>query len=171
MHQEINSYLIELQEESPNCGGQYHFRKISLPTATNLVERLRYYLLKIEAYEKPFIEINGEQRIVENRQVENLKLVLISDFKNIVEDRLKYWREHRTSLHCRENLSEYYYPKEVVFKKAIFNFLENLEDLKAYEIDGIDTYFAHEISGDMVGDDIIFESKNETYVLHFGWSS
>ncbi|WP_435262055.1 hypothetical protein [Tenacibaculum sp. nBUS_03] len=171
MHEKINSYLNEMQEESPNCGGQYYFTKVNLPNGKSLVNRLKTYLLNIEAYKTPFVMIGDKQKIVEERKIENLKLLSIPDFKNLIEDKLKYWREHRTSLDCREELTEFYYPKEELFKTSIFEFLSNMSDLNTYKLEGIDTYFAHEIGGDMVGDDILFESKNEIYALHFGWSS
>ncbi|MFC5046051.1 hypothetical protein [Aquimarina hainanensis] len=160
-----------MQEESPNCGGQYHFTKVNLPNGEILINRLKSYFLNIAAYKKPFITIGNEQKVVEERKIENLKLLSIPDYKNLIEDKLKYWREHRTSLDCREELTEFYYSKEELFKISIFEFLSNMTDLKTYKVEGIDTYFAHEIGGDMVGDDIIFESENEIYALHFGWSS
>lgn len=171
MQEKINSYLNEMQEESPNCGGQYHFTKVNLPHGENLINRLKSYLLKIEAYKVPLVVIDNEQKVVEGRKVENLKLIPIQDFKSLIDVKLKYWREHRTGLDCREELTEFYYSKEKLFKTSIFEFLSSRRDLKTYKLEGIDTYFAHEIGGDMIGDDILFESEKEIYALHFGWSS
>ncbi|SEB48680.1 hypothetical protein SAMN04489761_0995 [Tenacibaculum sp. MAR_2009_124] len=171
MHEKINSYLNEMQEETPNCGGQYHFTEIHLPDGERLISRLKSYLLNIEAYKNPFIKIGGKNIIVEERNIENLRLEPIPDYKNLIEDTLKYWREHRTSLDCRRELTDFYYPKEELFKASILDFLKSIKELKTYKMMGIDTYFAPKIGGDMIGDDIIFESKNRIYVLHFGWSS
>lgn len=160
-----------MQGESPNCGGHYHFTKFVLPEGNDLLERMKKYLLTIPAYQKPFVEVNNEFKLVQDRQVENMKLYLISDFESSLDELLKYWREHRTSLDCREELTGQYFLKEAIFKSSIIDFLAKLNDLKAYKLKGIDTYFAHDIGGDMVGDDIIFESLSGNFALHFGWSS
>ena len=167
----INTYLTEMQGESPNCGGHYHFTKFILPEGDDLSERMKKYLLTIPAYQNPFVEVNSVLIPVQDRQVENLKLELIPDFESSLSELLQYWRTHRTSLDCREEVTEQYFIKEAMFKNTIVDFLESLNELRAYKMKGIDTYFAHEIGGDMVGDDIIFESSSGSFALHFGWSS
>jgi len=41
--EEIDSLLKNLQEETPNCGGQYHFTKIDLPEGYSLKEKLQKF--------------------------------------------------------------------------------------------------------------------------------
>jgi hypothetical protein len=171
MCEQIDILLKDMQGESPNCGGIYHFNEVNLPDGGNLVDRLKNHLLSIKAYQKPFVDFDENKRLIEDRMVSNLRLTSVSNYKHFIEDRLRFWREHRTSLDSREDLTDQYYPKEKLFKESVFGFLNNLAELKTYKIDGIDTYFAHKIGGDMVGDDIIFESKRGVFVLHFGWSS
>ena len=74
MHEKINSYLNEMQEESPNCGGEYHFTKVNLTNEESLINRLKSYLLNIEAYKAPFVTIGDEQKVVEERKIENLEI-------------------------------------------------------------------------------------------------
>ncbi|TCI91333.1 hypothetical protein [Tenacibaculum sp. M341] len=171
MREKINLYLSEMQEESTNSGGHYHFSKLDLPEGENLANRLKSYLLKIEAYKNPYVKTEKGNTIVASRNVENLKLVLVFDFKIFIEQKLAYWSKHRTSLDDRDELTQLYFGKEQLFKRSIYDFLNKVDNLNIYELKGIDTYFVDKIGGDMVGDDIIFEIENAVYVLHFGWSS
>jgi len=95
----------------------------------------------------------------------------IENFEQYLTDKLTYWRNHKTSLDCREKYTEHYFEKESLFKNSIISFLNHSEMNEFYAIKGIDTSFAYSIGGDHVNDDLIIVSLRNIFVLHFGWSS
>lgn len=170
-HREINNLLNQLQEETPNTGGFYHFSRIDLPEGENLTERLRAYHAAIEKYADPYYYEEQSDRMiyVEGRDPKNLVLMPVDDHVTCLDEKLLFWSEHRTSLDGRENITVAYAGLEIQFKTALLDYLQN-EGLKAtYTLGGIDTLYS--FGQDHVNDDIIFETEKGVYVLHFGWSS
>lgn len=157
--------------ESTNSGGHYHFTCLNLKEGSSLIEKLRAYLSRIPAYSNPTIKLNGKKVIIENRSLRNLKITPIDNAESIIIDKLAYWKEHSTTLDIRNEILNEYLDKEEDFKIAIFKYLNQLNNLKVYQLEGLDTSFAKELGGDHVGDELLFDSDNGIFVLHFGWSS
>jgi len=167
----INKKLNEMRIESTNSGGYYHFTRLKLNEGSTFIEKLRNYLSIIPAYSNPSIKLNGEKIIIENRNLKNLKITPIDNIEKSINNKLTYWKDHRTTLDNRNEPSNKYLAKEENFKIALFEFLNQLNNLKAYQLEGLDTSYAKELGGDHVGDELLFESDGGIFVLHFGWSS
>ncbi|MNJ90880.1 hypothetical protein D3C87_85200 [compost metagenome] len=149
---EINQLLQRLQFETPNCGGAYYFWKIDLAYSGDLAESVKRYLLRLE----------------EPEHAPDLVLEKVADFKRHLREKLHYWSNHRTSLDCREEVTELYPSLEAEFQEKIHAFLEQENTLGVYVINSEILYSFGE---DHVNDDTLIQTSDAFYVLHFGWSS
>lgn len=149
---EINQILQKLQSETPNCGGTYYFWKIDLDYSGNLPDSVKRYLLRFEDPE----------------QFPDLTIEKIPDFRKHLKEKLHYWSNHRTSLDCREELTDHYAPLEKEFIENILAFLSEEKLIGAYVIKSEMIYSFGE---DHVNDDTLIQTSDAFYVLHFGWSS
>jgi hypothetical protein len=168
----IDTLIRQLQDETPNCGGTYHFTRIDVSNeGKDTTERLSDYLKKIDAYKNPYVidPKCGTPKPVADRDVKNLTLKPIANFLTVLDEKMTYWSNHQSSLDCRDKITDQYSFKLKEFKNALETFLNSKKDLKFYEIKGIDTYFS--FGKDHVNDDLLIESEMDLYVLHFGWSS
>jgi hypothetical protein len=168
---QINTLLQRLQDETPNCGGQYHFTKIELPLGNNLLDKLKKYLGQFERYKHPYFFSESQQKeiYVNDRDPENLILNDVNDFELLLEEKLSCWSKHRTSLDVRDTVTEFYKPLESEFKQKLTNFLGKIDLVNTYIVSGIDTHYC--FGQDHVNDDILIETKEACFILHFGWSS
>lgn len=167
---DVNALLKLMQQESRNDGGSFHFTRIDLPDGEDLVERLRGYFKQIKKYQDPFIFIDSTEprRYLADLDVKNLEIHPDDHIEEWVDDKLRTWSFSPGSVTRKKTVTEKYADGEVAFKKAFFQFLEENDPVKAYILDGIDTYFAW---GDHMNDDLIFETAAGVFVLHFGLSS
>lgn len=168
---QLNLLLQRLQDETPNCGGQYHFTKIELPLVGNLDENLKIYLQQYKQYKHPYVFVEKEQKeyYIPSKDLKNLVLTQVVDFKILLDEKLKYWSNHRTSLDRREQVTELYKPLESQFKQGLFEFMVENELVNIYTVSGLDTHYS--FGRDHVNDDTLIEGKGGCFVLHFGWSS
>ncbi|MGG9971185.1 hypothetical protein ACQ33O_05255 [Ferruginibacter sp. SUN002] len=167
----LNLLLQQLQGETSNCGGQYHFTKIELPSGSSIVDKLKSYLRQYEKYKHPyfFSESQKKEIYVTDRDPENLVLKLVDDFEFILEEKLNYWSNHKTSLDIREQVTELYKPLESQFKLNLTCFLDKIGLVNIYLLSGVDTHYC--FGQDHVNDDILIEGNESYFILHFGWSS
>ena len=168
---EIDKLLNELQEETPNCGGQYHFTKLELIDYDDLNKSIKEYMLRFKEYQEPYYlnSETGQRSYLKWRDPENLKLKPVEDFELHLIEKLKYWSNHKTSLDCRENITDQYKPLEEKFINMVVTFLRNEEISSVYEIEFVDTFYC--FGHDHVNDDTIIKTSKSFYILHFGWSS
>lgn len=95
-------------------------------------------------------------------------LAKVTDFETHLSEKLHYWSNHRTSLDCRQDVTELYAPLETEFKEQVRAFLEQETFVDGYVISNQPAYSFGE---DHVNDDTLIQTAGAWYVLHFGWSS
>ncbi|WP_345252946.1 hypothetical protein [Flaviaesturariibacter amylovorans] len=161
--------MKELQKETPNSGGEYHFSELQIPPGTNLERRVQQYLLQHPRYADPYHRSPEHTFYVADRDVSNLMLKPIERIAQYLLKKLAYWRDHRTSLDRFEHYTERYPELENVFLDRLLQFIDAPDFKGAWEVNGIDTIYA--IGRDHANDDTLFEFETRVFVLHFGWSS
>lgn len=79
----INALLQRLQEETPNCGGQYHFTLLSIPPGNGLLHRLQTYFKQFDSYRHPYTWDEREKRELYDaeRDMARIMLTMISSSK------------------------------------------------------------------------------------------
>ncbi|QZK91651.1 hypothetical protein K5V07_14540 [Flavobacterium sp. CHNK8] len=167
----INTLFQSLQNETPNCGGQYHFTKIDLQENSNTFESLKEYMLRYDQYRNPyyFDERTNENVYIKWRDPTNLILERIEKLDGYLENKLEYWSKHRTSLDCLEEITSLYKPLETEFKNMLLSFLNHEIIVGIYSIGFVDTCYC--FGHDHVNDDTLIQTTKGSYILHFGWSS
>lgn len=151
---ELYLLLEELQSETPNCGGMYAFWKVPVEYTPDVLQCVRTYCFGSEG--NPEIETR-------------LVLEEIPDFALHLKERLNYWSSHRTSLDCREDITEKYPELEQEFIRKMHAFLEQEKFISAYVVKGKDKTFS--FGQDHLNDDTLIQTAGSYYILHFGWSS
>lgn len=169
--EQLSLLLQRVQAETPNCGGKYHFTKIELPLDGGILDKLKSYMRQFPNYKHPFIFIESQQKeiYVPDRDPENLTLKIVDDFESLLDEKLHYWSNHRTSLDNKDQMTELYKPLEREFKQNLIRFLDKVDLINIYLVNGVDTHYC--FGQDHVNDDILIEGKASCFVLHFGWSS
>ena len=167
----IDTLLKQLQKETPNCGGEYHFSKVLLDYRGDIKESIKAYMRQFSPYQHPFYtdEATGHKTYLKELDPENLVLENIENLTVYVDEKLQYWSTHRTGLDCREQVTPHYEAAASAFKAALFHFLSQEPFRSAYVISGVDTWSC--FGGDHFNDDTLIQTANGFYILHFGWSS
>ena len=168
---EIDTLIERLQNETPNCGGQYHFTKIDLIYMENVLDSIKEFMLRFEQYKNPFYfdERTNENVYLKWRDPNNATIAKIENLEIYIEEKLNYWSNHKTSLDCREKITDLYKPLETEFKCKLFGFLNSEILVNSYSIGFVDTFYC--FGHDHVNNDTLIQTKKGSYILHFGWSS
>ncbi|MEJ1241026.1 hypothetical protein WBG78_22960 [Chryseolinea sp. T2] len=167
----IDLLIRELQDETPNSGGYYHFSKLEIPKEnTGIRDRLIKYLQSNDAYKSLYVNDQGQfVKLIDDKDPKGLVLEAITDWQSALDGKLEYWSNHRTSLDVREKITDNYPHKLMEFKDAFRNFMDSMKIVKVYSVKGINTCLT--FGGDHVNDDLLIETESDVFVLHFGWSS
>ena len=168
---EINELFQKLQDETPNCGGQYHFTKIDLLELGSIVESVKEYMLRFKKHQNPyyFDEKTNQNIYIKWLDPKNLQIEKVGKLETLLNDKLIYWSNHKTSLDCRDDVSELYKPLETEFKHNLLFYLNSENILSVYLMKFVDTSYC--FGYDHVSDDTLIQTEKGFYILHFGWSS
>lgn len=168
---ELDSLLKQIQEETPNCGGTYHFTKVAMTDFNNVYKSVKDYMLRFEKHREPYYvnKETGEKTYMKWWDPENLAMKKIEDFNSHLSEKLDYWSKHKTSLDCRDDITEHYKPLEAAFKESLTTFLSSENILSVHTIEFVDTIYC--FGFDHMNDDTLIHTSGGFYILHFGWSS
>ena len=87
----IDELIRELQNETPNCGGHYHFTRMDVPNEkADARERILKYLEQIDSYKNPYVIDKENQTAIraEDRNPCNLILKPVTNFLALLDEKL-----------------------------------------------------------------------------------
>ncbi|MBL7817749.1 MAG: hypothetical protein JNL70_22265 [Saprospiraceae bacterium] len=170
-HKEFDELLGEMQEESVNNGGCFHFNLLNSFGGNNLEEKVFNILSRNPTYTDPYYldSSTNERRYYQNRDLDYLSFSPIKDLKNEIIVKAEYWATFSGPCPERTTISDKFHTLKFIVADKIFDFLNGKDIIDAKQIDGIDTFYS--FGFDHMNDDIIVDTKSGLYIIHFGFSS
>lgn len=167
----IQDLLTQLQEATTNTGGSYEFFKMPLPDGESLLARIQQYITDWYVDQKVPRRLRKSPKFKPDPppDVSKIDLKIVANPQAALAAKLTYWKDHRTSLDRRENDEAAYSEIEPQFTSRLWDFLDKEGMIACFEAHGLDDFGPTKL--DMAHDDLLFETRNGVYLLHFGWSS
>jgi hypothetical protein len=167
--QKINDLMQSMQSETVNNGGTFHFSLLFPTMGNNSNEKLKNLLSKLAFYQNPFSNYGEEKIYQSSRDLNNLRLLPIENFKATLLELCDKWSQYHGCCPERDVNSEEYPVLRNDFINRVISFLE-LKKIKSCSIiEGINTEYS--VGFDFVNEEILIETEERLYIIHFGVSS
>jgi hypothetical protein len=166
----IGSLLERLQAESVNQGGLFQWLEVANPTRMAAYDCLYDYL---EAYERGrFIAAdtrNHRHLFIPNILYQALKINPWFGGWDAVWERGLFWCRFASVFHTHPDITEAFWPLWNEFQALVTHTVEQSGLRAIHSV--ADNRALYALCDDHVSEEILFETDQKLYILHFGMSS
>jgi hypothetical protein len=167
----LNQLLEEVQQESANNGGQFSFLGYTKADYATAFDYLKAFLERIPIYQDPYTQdsLTQTRYYHSSRDFRSFRLLPLNNWPETVQEKAEYWSCFTPPFPARTVPTLHHRRKLETFLKCLNNFVAQQQIRNVYQVEGVDTFYAW--GGDHMNDDIVFEAKQNLFILHFGVST